>query len=79
MVKKCKHSSTNYTKDSKKDYKPKQGKVNTMVVEAVKQIKSKETKDRKKVQAELNAFKSISLSDMDESDMTPNWMIQKKS
>lgn len=73
MVKKHKHSSnTNYIKDSKKDCKPKQVKVNVMVVEAVKGIKSKKSEDRKKVQAELNAFKDITISGMDKSNMTPN-------
>ena len=80
MVKKHKRSNnTNYIKDSKKDYKPKQSKVNAMVVDAVKAIKSKKSEDRKKVQAELNAFKDITISDTDEFNMTLNWIIQKKS
>ena len=67
MVKKHKHSNPNYKKDSKKDYKPKQGNINTMVIEAMKAIKAKKTKEKEKVQAELSAFESISLLDTDKS------------
>ena len=68
MVKKCKCTYSNSNKDSKKDYKPKQNEINAMVIEAVKAIKIKKTKDKEKVQQELNAFEGITLSDSDESE-----------
>ena len=67
MVKKHKCNSPNYNKDSKKDYEAKQNEINTMVIEAVKAIKIKKTKDKEKVQQELNAFEGITLLDSDKS------------
>ena len=51
--------------NSKNNYKPKQSEVNTMVIEAIKTIKRNKSKDKNKVQEELNAFEGITLSDSD--------------
>ena len=45
-----------------------------MVIEAVKAVKLKKTKDKEKVQQELNAFESITLLDTDKSvDTHDSW------
>ena len=69
FAKKCKQDKYPNNSHTKVDYKPKQQEINTMVIEAIKNIrkvkKARKAKDTEVVQAELNAFESISLSNSD--------------
>ena len=66
MVKKQKDNGTPSKPHTKVDYKPKQAEVDAMVIEAVKAMKKKKSKDKEKVQEELNAFEGMTLSDSEE-------------